>query len=328
MLCAPKYNRMWFEYHHNGKSFNQIAKEYSFLKGKLRHRIRNEENYGIPLRKRGRKKKTLNNIEEKICTYLLDNYPSLTLKELLSKLNTLFKLNMSYQTFHRYVKNKLQYKLKRTRKYNISNKTKQSLNEYKKYFSEQVQNYINEGYVIVFIDETNISDGMTSNYGWCKKGKDNSPKINVKNNEKTTKINSYHIFSAVTHKKLEYLSVKNKPFNSNDTVEDLKGVMNTLSDFKILFIMDNATIHKTRRVKSTIKDNGHSVLYTPVATPQYNSPVENLFSIMKFHIKDMKQEAFKNINRAFEILINIIGQRLNRENFNNMYNSWYQHIFS
>jgi hypothetical protein len=328
MICTPKYHRMLFEYFNNGKSLNRIDKEYSFLKGKLQHRIKNEEKYGVPLRKRGRKRKTLSYIQEKLCIHLLDTYPNLTLKEILSKINTLFDIDMSYQTFHKYIRNKLQYKLKRMRKYNISNKTKQQQNEYKKYFSEQVQNYINQGYVIVFIDETNISDGMTSNYGWCKRGKDKYPKIDIKYNEKSTKINSFHIFSAVTHKKLEYLSVKNKPFNSNDIVNDLKGIMNVLNNSKLLFVMDNASIHKTRKVKRTIKDNGNSVLYTPVATPQYNSPVENLFGIMKFHIKDRKHKAFKDIKIAFNLLINITEQKLNRENFNNMYNSWFNHIFS
>ena len=53
---------------------------------------------------------------------------------------------------------------------------------------------------------------------------------------------------------------------------------------RVVFFMDNATIHKSKTVRATLERCGEVVLYNTQYTPEAN-PIEYLFAYVKHHLR-------------------------------------------
>ncbi len=53
-----------------------------------------------------------------------------------------------------------------------------------------------------------------------------------------------------------------------------------LNCYKQVIIMDNASIHRSKKVREVIENAGHILLYLPPYSPDYN-PIENVFGTIK-----------------------------------------------
>ena len=94
-------------------------------------------------------------------------------------------------------------------------------------------------------------------------------------------------------------------------------------------LLDNASIHKTRRVREIATNNGYNLLFTPPYCPEYN-PIELVFGIVKkyfyslrysakgYQLLDAIEEAIdakasvKHVNNCFKHVHSIISQEATR----------------
>jgi len=63
-------------------------------------------------------------------------------------------------------------------------------------------------------------------------------------------------------------------------------------------IMDNAAIHKVKKVRKIIEDAGCVLIYLPPYSPELN-PIENYWAVMKNHLKKIRDK-FDNIDQAID----------------------------
>jgi len=63
-------------------------------------------------------------------------------------------------------------------------------------------------------------------------------------------------------------------------------------------VMDNAAIHKVKRVREIIGEAGCSLMYLPPYSPDFN-PIENYWAVMKSHIRKIRDK-FDNIDAAID----------------------------
>ena len=66
-------------------------------------------------------------------------------------------------------------------------------------------------------------------------------------------------------------------------------------------IMDNAAIHKTKRVKSLIEQAGCRLLFLPPYSPDYN-PIEHVWSAIKLNLRSLNTTRL-NIQENIDICL-------------------------
>jgi putative transposase len=62
--------------------------------------------------------------------------------------------------------------------------------------------------------------------------------------------------------------------------------------------MDNASIHKSLKIRKLIESAGCFLIYLPPYSPDFN-PIENYWAVMKNHIKKIRND-FDNIVDAID----------------------------
>ena len=64
-------------------------------------------------------------------------------------------------------------------------------------------------------------------------------------------------------------------------------------------VMDNFTVHHTKRVRELIEARDCQLLYLPTYSPDFN-PIENLFAKIKACIRKLRPNTVNNLIKAFE----------------------------
>jgi len=90
--------------------------------------------------------------------------------------------------------------------------------------------------------------------------------------------------------------------NAEATIEHLKKVRaNYDKDIPLVFIIDNASWHKTDAVKECCKDNNIILLFLPPYSPEFN-PIERVWSFLK---GKLKQRFFKTAQEFKSFVLNL-----------------------
>jgi len=65
--------------------------------------------------------------------------------------------------------------------------------------------------------------------------------------------------------------------------------------------MDNAPIHKNKRIREMIENAGCKLLYLPTYSPDLN-PIENYWAVMKKMIRKIRDQ-YDNIGEAMDVVL-------------------------
>lgn len=126
--------------------------------------------------------------------------------------------------------------------------------------------------------------------GWKEKGQ----KCYIHTKNKSLKGKRYSLVVATTNKKILSYSIVEKGFKTDDfnnyIIENLKN--NNFKEKHIL--MDNATIHKTKKLKKIQKKNKFFIIYGIPYHSEFN-PIENVFSLLRKKLQE------NNVNNKKEI---------------------------
>jgi len=84
--------------------------------------------------------------------------------------------------------------------------------------------------------------------------------------------------------------------NALSTIEHFKIVRKHYGNKPIVYLIDNASWHKTKEVEEYCKENNITLLFLPPYSPEYN-PIERVWSFLKSKIKNIyfsTAEKFRN----------------------------------
>jgi hypothetical protein len=93
-----------------------------------------------------------------------------------------------------------------------------------------------------------------------------------------------------------------------------KKTIDLLTTKNYIFIFDNVSFHHSKKVLELINNSGHKYIFTPPYSPNLN-PIENVNSIVKHEIKNIKINEITNEN----ILIQTKEEIKNKINNNNFF---------
>lgn len=131
---------------------------------------------------------------------------------------------------------------------------------------------------VVYIDESGIDSGDYKNRGWGKKGVVLRGKIRGKRFSRT------NIIAGKCGKKILAPMTFKGSCNSNFFVEWVKQALVPELRPGQVVVMDNATFHKSPRVREIIEAAGCKLIYLPPYSPDLN-PIEKFWAILKRWIK-------------------------------------------
>lgn len=93
--------------------------------------------------------------------------------------------------------------------------------------------------------------------------------------------------------------------NTLTTIEHFKIVREYYGDKPIAYLIDNASWHKTKKVKEYCEENNITLLFLPPYSPEYN-PIERVWSFLKSKVKNIYfSTAKKFIDFITDLLQNI-----------------------
>lgn len=220
--------------------------------------------------------------------------------------------NIFYEKFNIEISNSTIYKI--IKKYNIT--IKKIIYKNKKIFSEDHLNKVNKLKEnickigidkIISIDETHFKSNMNIDKGYSKRGEKIYEDIKYKGKDCS-------LISAITNEgilinEIIYTSVKGDTFFNYITkkvipsIINLKKLRGESKKIKYYLFMDNARIHKTKKLGKYIKNKYNiEIIYNIPNNPDTN-PIENIFGILKKNI--VYEEYLDTFDKCNEMMINI-----------------------
>jgi len=162
-------------------------------------------------------------------------------------------------------------------------------------FIEQISKIAPED--IVYVDESGLDHRDKKDYGWSKKGEIIFCDIKGSCHKRTT------LISGISQKNILGFMT----FNCNtDTSVFLKwlenGLIPTLKQGQYI-ILDNASFHKSIKIKEMIENAGCKLIFLPPYSPDLN-PIEKYWAWFKKQMKKLKlvsDNIYENIKKVLKI---------------------------
>jgi len=95
--------------------------------------------------------------------------------------------------------------------------------------------------------------------------------------------------------------------NAIETIEHFKIVRKYYGDKPIAYFIDNASWHKTKKVKEYCKENNITLLFLPPYSPEYN-PIERVWGYLKSKVKNVYFSTAKKFADFVTNLLHNINQ--------------------
>jgi len=227
--------------------------------------------------------------------------------ELKNEIFNEFKFNISIQTIYNILKkHNLVYKKIRkvNNPYTIEEQVKQLEKVSETHKLENIDNCIS-------IDEISVLENALPERGWFKK-----------NQEPTFKINNPKIFSkrytilmASNNKKPLCYAICEKGMKTAGFIDFMKTLI-THANEKSYFLLDNATIHKSKVFKEFVKTKNLKIVYNAPYHSEFN-PIENIFSLFR---NKLNRNETKNINNIKLVTDNFLLEN-NETKLKNIFNN-------
>jgi len=111
-------------------------------------------------------------------------------------------------------------------------------------------------------------------------------------------------FGSINLKNGQFIASFHERGNAEATIVHLQKVRAVYeSHIPLAFIMDNATWHKTLKVKEFCKNNNITLLFLPPYSPEYN-PIERVWSFLK---SKLSQRFFSTANSFREFVYELMN---------------------
>ena len=279
-------------------TYRKISKTFSISLGTISRWIR-EYNHGTLFEFRKRKVK-----QQRATKHILEyvkNNPFKTLYQIkchLSKSNII----VSRSTIQRVLKkHKISYK----KSYTKIQSPKATV-EKKREMKEKLR-AINKVYSL---DETGIYLENHPFKGWSKVGEKC-----IYKQAKARSPRSVTMIMTISNTGIENYQIFTKSLNKDRMLEYVE----TFSQMEGTLLMDNLRIHHCKEVKEKISNKGLDILYNLPYSPELN-PIEEVFSVIKNHIRRDMIIGLKSIKEYMPKLINKLNLTLD-------FNKFYKHAF-
>ena len=196
----------------------------------------------------------------------------------------------------------MQLNIKKTLNYTykkIKNKYKSKNKNFKiKEFINQFKNIKNDS-LIVSIDESGFDKRPKQVYGYNLKGK------RLFMNYKNYSVDKYSLLLAISNNGKKEFIIEKKYINN----EIFGKFINSLNfPENTYFLLDNASIHKTKKVLEIFKNKKYIPLFIPPYSPEFN-PVELIFGIIK---SSFYKKRFFN-NNFYNLILSSTNSLINKE---------------
>lgn len=103
--------------------------------------------------------------------------------------------------------------------------------------------------------------------------------------------------------------------NALTTIEHFKIVREYYGDKPIAYIIDNASWHKTKKVREYCEENNITLLFLPPYSPEYN-PIERVWSFLKSKVKN----TYFNTAKKFVDFVTVMLKNINITDNNTLLN--------
>ena len=143
---------------------------------------------------------------------------------------------------------------------------------------------------LVYIDESGIDHNMIKEHCWVKKGKKVIGERSGKHRRRTS------VLAALNQKEIKASMTFQGTANTSLFLEWIKGSLIPSLTPRQVVIMDNASIHKSPKVRALIENAGCYLIYLPPYSPDLN-PIENYWAVLKKYIKKIRHK-FEDISLA------------------------------
>ena len=170
------------------------------------------------------------------------------------------------------------------------------LEEARKVFKIFIDKLKEAGFVIVWIDESSFSSAALPLYSWMKRGWDAERVIRPSSQR-------FNVIAAQWNKEA-YFMMKRKTTSDNQFWDFINLLDNepqsrlakTTYERRMVVMFDNASIHKTKKVKLLVKKLRWVVFSIPPYSPELNQ-IEHTFGILKSNIskRNMNRKELKQI---------------------------------
>jgi transposase len=157
---------------------------------------------------------------------------------------------------------------------------------------------LSENYVLLAQDESRFSSESNRITSWSAKG----ISINYSGYRYGTSLNCFGSFNL---KDGHLISSFHDKGNALTTIEHFKIVREYYGNKPIAYLIDNASWHKTKKVREYCEENNITLLFLPPYSPEFN-PIERVWGFLKSKVKNIYfSTAKKFIEFVTDLLQNI-----------------------
>ena len=142
-------------------------------------------------------------------------------------------------------------------------------------FREGVRNAMERGRALVWVDESIYNQRLCQRFAWSRKG-DNMTPTTMLHDEP-----SFAVVVAITAPQgLLHFRIRPKSFKTDDFLQFVKELRNELGGGQFDLVLDNCTIHKTKKLKDYCKEHKVGLIYQVPYHPEQQC-CENFFAWSK-----------------------------------------------
>lgn len=212
----------------------------------------------------------------------LDTVKYFTLSQIQTVIEKLYRKKPSLQWISKSLK-KNKISKHKFRKNHVCTRSQDEILHMTKKFHDELKSIDNEK--IISIDETSFCNIGVSKDGYFMKGK-------YPFTMQTKKRETLSLVMAVTNHNIISFSLQNGAFNSYSFFNFVKNLLDQiLNDQKYVFIMDNVSFHKSKKIIDLVHSKGHRIVFIPPYSPQCN-PIEEVFSELKRKYRSCDNPSF------------------------------------
>ena len=261
------------------------------------------------LRKKYKNIKITSTIEHFILNSI-NNNPIINIKTIKKNILMNFNISLSISSIYYVIKNNnLTYKKTHviTNPYSIVEQKEQLKTVY------NVIKHLNQNN-IVSIDETSIVTSQNPSCGWAKKGK----KCILYNNSNKIINKRYTTVVATTNKKILNFATVDKGLKTDNFLKFIKKIHISDRENKYTYLIDNASIHRTKKFMDYVRKNKLHVLYN-VPYHSETNPIERVFSVLKNEINRNPNDTIEDIIKTILNVKNTITETTLMNIFNHSF---------
>ena len=151
---------------------------------------------------------------------------------------------------------------------------------------------------IVYVDESGIDKNIIKETAWIKKGNNIIQEVSGKKHSRTTIIAGLNLKDDIIAP-IYFKGNTNTEIFINWLKEDLLPKLRSNQ----VIIMDNASFHKSNKIKELIESYGCRLIFLPSYSPDFN-PIEKYWSFLKNKLRKLAlycSDFFKNLNEVLKM---------------------------